>query len=82
MGIVMKFCKQDHGSGENSIKKEKKKKRKRHPTVPTIRWNGQKYFKRVLQYNNVFHQKVKHFHVLNSYINIYNTSEQQIFINL
>lgn len=29
-----------------------------------------------------FHQKVKKFLVLKPYINIYNTSEQQIFINL
>lgn len=29
-----------------------------HPTVPTIRWNGQKYFKCVLQYN-VFSSKGK-----------------------
>lgn len=35
-----------------------KKKKKRHPTVPTIRWNGQKYFKCVLQYN-VFSSKGK-----------------------
>lgn len=73
----MKFCKQDHGSGENS--KEKKEEKKASycsdgsvKNISNVHYN----------INNVFHQKVIFFLVLKPYINIYNISEQQIFINL
>lgn len=65
------------------ILKKKRKKKKKKKTLLFRLSDGM--VKNILNvYYNImfFHQKVKKILVLKPYINIYNTSEQQIFINL